>query len=496
MRIVAKCKHDPLRYAQASYPWGKEGLAGSIGPRKWQSIILDKVGEHLRNKFTRFTPLRIAVASGHGVGKSALVSMAIDWALTLPDTKVVVTASTDKQLRTKTWPEVETWKKRSLTKDWFSVSATAIASMDPDYVRTWRADAIPWSEESTESFAGLHNKGKRIVLIFDEASAIADKIWEVAEGAMTDEGTEIIWLAFGNPTRNSGRFKECFGKYKHRWLTYQIDSRDVEGTNKEQLNQWVQDYGEDSDFVRVRIRGEFPKAGSTQFIPGDIVEKARKREPYSKVTGARVMGVDVARFGADESVICCRVGRDASSYAWKTLRGVDTMELAARIVDEAKEFKPDAIFVDEGSMGGGVIDRLNQLRQPVIGVQFGAKSDRANADQDAQVVYANKSAEMWGAMREWLRGGSIPDDPDLAEQLTSREYGYVIKDGKDAIALEKKSDMAKRGLSSPDRADALALTFAYDVIETDHTEVLRPGVMGSHKNNYEPLSKAAAQGKA
>ena len=133
-----------------------------------------------------------------------------------------------------------------------------MAARDKDHAKTWRADFVPWSEHNTEAFAGLHNKGKRIVLIFDEASAIADKVWEVAEGALTDEGTEIIWIAFGNPTRNVGRFRECFRRFKHPVEGRQIDSRTVEGTNKEQIAKWAADYGEDSDFFKVRVRGMFP----------------------------------------------------------------------------------------------------------------------------------------------------------------------------------------------------------------------------------------------
>lgn len=496
MDIVALCIDDPLRYARAAYHWGHDDLKDSLGPRKWQADVLKEIGDHLKNPLTRFQPLRIAVASGHGIGKSAEVSMIIDWALKEPDTKVVVTASTDNQLRTKTWPEVETWQKRSLTKDWFGVTARSVASLDPDHERTWRADAIPWSEENTEAFQGLHNKGKRIVLIFDEASAIADKIWEVAEGAMTDEGTEIIWLAFGNPTRNSGRFKECFGRFKHRWKTYQIDSRTVEGTNKTQIDQWISDYGEDSDFVRVRVRGEFPRAGNMQFISGDLVEGARKRAPVATKYDPCVMGVDVGRYGDDESVICLRRGRDAASVDWKVLRNVDTMALAAVIVDMAQQYKPDMIFVDEGGVGGGVVDRLAMLRQSVYGVQFGSSADRTNLVGESMVKYANKRAEMWGGMRDWLKGGMIPDDPDLASQLTGVEYGYVIKDGQDAILLEKKADMKKRGLSSPDRADALALTFAYPVVPSDHTQQLKSGSTGTHQSQYDGgLSADAARGK-
>jgi hypothetical protein len=125
----------------------------------------------------------------------------------MPDTRVVVTTNTDLQLRIQTWPEVTKWHRLTINRDWFKATATAVFSAEPERERLWRADAIPWSVETTEAFAGLHNKGRRVILIFDEAPAISDKIWEVSEGALTDGETEIIWLAFGNPTRNSGRFR-------------------------------------------------------------------------------------------------------------------------------------------------------------------------------------------------------------------------------------------------------------------------------------------------
>ena len=494
--IVARCIHDPLMYTRVAYDWGQGDLRGSEGPRKWQQDILNEIGTRLQNPKTRFTPIKIAVASGHGIGKSALISMVVDWAVsTMPDTRVIVTANTENQLRTKTWPEIAKWVRSAITESWFKITATAVVAADADRSRSWRADAVPWSDTNTEAFAGLHNQGRRIVLIFDEGSSIADKVWEVAEGALTDENTEIIWLAFGNPTRNSGRFRECFERFKHRWVTKQIDSRTVEGTNKALMNQWIADYGEDSDFVRVRVRGEFPKAGSMQFVPSDIVDAARKREPVATLQDPCVIAVDVARFGDDETVIIVRRGRDASSIPWIRLRQVDTMGVAARIVDLAREHKPDAIFVDGGGVGGGVIDRLRMLKQPVIEVQFGASSDRAGPSTDNDVVYANKRAEIWGSMRDWLKTGSIPDDPALAAQLIGVEYGYVIREGRDAIMLEKKSDMKKRGLSSPDMADALAISFAYPVMPSDHTLQFTRGNTSNHQIDYNPLAMPGAQAK-
>lgn len=488
--FIIQDKHDPLRFAQTAYQWGKGDLKDSEGPRKWQRETLNTIGIHLRNPATRFTPLLLSVASGHGIGKSSLISMIIHWAMsTMVDTKVLVTANTEKQLLTKTWPELSKWFRLAINSHWFKVTATAVYALDKDHERTWRADAIPWSENNTESFAGMHNQGRRIIVIFDEGSAIDDKIWEVVEGALTDESTEIIWIAFGNPTRNSGRFRDCFGRLAHRWKNRQIDSRTVEGTNKPQIDQWIDDYGEDSDFVRVRVKGEFPRAGSMQFIPGDTVEAARKREPEAKLYDPLVMGVDVARFGDDQTVICLRRGRDAKSVPWVTLRGADTMQVAARVAAMADQYKPDAIFVDGGGVGGGVIDRLRMLKYHVIEVQFGAAADKSISTSDGDVVYANKRAEMWGSMRDWLKGGMIPDSNDLAAELTCVEYGYAFKHGKEAILLEKKSDIKKRGLESPDLADALAITFAYPVQASDHRASFTSKSTSNHTINYNPLDR-------
>lgn len=453
---------DPVGFVSDAYRWGRDALSHHAGPRGWQADILSTIGAHLSDEATRCKPLRIAVSSGHGIGKSALVGMVVDWSMsTCPETRVVVTANTESQLRTKTWPEISKWVKLAENADWWNVPAMSM--YEKAHEKSWRADASPWSENNTESFAGLHNEGKRIVLIMDEASGIADKVWEVAEGALTDSNTEIIWLAFGNPTRNTGRFRECFGSQKHLWITRQIDSRNVEGTNTEYLNEIAKTYGEDSDFTRIRVRGVFPRAGTTQFIGSDLVEGAAEREASASMYDALVLGVDVARFGDDESVIYIRKGRDGRTHPPLKFRGLDTMQLASKVAEQAAFYRADAVFVDGGGVGGGVVDRLRQLRVPgIFDVQFGAGSDRSMPGAD-QLVYANKRAEMWGWMREWLKGGAIPDDQDMRTQLEGCEYGYVMAAGREAIALEKKADMKKRGLSSPDIADALALTFAYPV---------------------------------
>ncbi len=462
---LASMSGDPYRFVMYSFPWGQPGseLEKATGPEAWQVELLCKVRDGL---LTPEQAIQLAIASGHGIGKSAFVSWLILWGIsTFEDTRGVVTANTERQLKTKTWAELGKWHRLFIGKFMFELTATAIYSKDPAHDKTWRIDMIPWSEASIESFAGLHNQGKRIILIFDEASAIADIIWETSEGALTDANTQIIWFCAGNPTKNTGRFRECFegGKFAHRWFTKSIDSREVSITNKALIQKWVADYGEDSDFIRVRVRGVFPRAGSVQFIAGDIAREAAMRPDELDKSGAPlIMGVDVARFGDDETVICFRRGRDARSLGWEILRGADTMNVAARAAALYDEHFVDAVFVDGGGVGGGVVDRLRQLGVPVWEVQFGGKADRPDPTNETH-KFRNKRSEMWGFMKAWLPRGQIPNEQDLVDQLTAPEYSF---NDKDEIQLEKKSDMKKRGVASPDRADALALTFAYPVLAT------------------------------
>ena len=452
---IEALRHDPLEFAQFAYPWMEGDLLGSDGPRKWQAMILKEIRDHLQDEKKRYTPCRIAVSSGHGIGKSALVGQVIGWALsTCSDCKIVTTASIEPQLRTKTIPEVTKWFKMLINSHWWKVMTTSIRSADPKHYDSWRTDFLTWSENNTEAFAGLHNKGKRIVLIFDEASAIADKVWEVAEGALTDEYTEIIWLAFGNPTQPTGRFRECFGSARHRWKTHQIDSREVEGTNKDEINNWIADYGEDSDFVRVRVRGEFPRSGSSQFIADDVIFAATKyrADGYSKLP--KVLGVDVGRFGDDPSVICVRQGRKARILS--KLQGMDSVQVAERVIEQIKLEQPDAYVVDGEGVGAGVIDQLKYRG-------YGRKLFDYYASQKAvnPVEYANKKAECWGKMRQWLKDGAeIPDDPELKSELAYQSYQFSHKG---QIMMTPKAVLKRNGLGSPDVAESLMMTFAVDL---------------------------------
>ncbi|APL94097.1 terminase [Sphingomonas sp. BHC-A] len=480
---IGELRYSPLDHARFAYPWETEALPAP-GPRTWQQETFLQIEEHLSNPALRFTPCRIGIASGHGIGKSAGISMINKWALdTCVDTRIVITANTEGQLLTKTGPELAKWAQLAVTDDWFKVNATSIVSTMGDRSKSWRTDLVTWSANNTEAFAGLHNQGKRIVLIFDEASGIIQKVWEVALGALTDEDTEILWLAFGNPTLNTGSFRDCFGKSRNLWKTKQIDSRTVEGTNKAYLQELVDTYGIDSDIVKVRVLGQFPSASSMQFIGMDVVEAAQQRAVQSIGSDPLIYGVDIARFGDDHSTLAKRCGRDAKSRPWKRWYGADTMTVAGDIALEAQQEHPDAIFVDVGAMGAGVIDRLRQLlpETPVFEVNFGGKGRDAVWANNVRVKTKNKRAEMWTSMRTWLEYGAIPEDQGLADDLTSPEYGY---DAEQRIELEKKDHMKARGVASPDDADALACTFAEPVAPRAVPGYLNPESYG-HAGSYD-----------
>ena len=461
---VAELTHDPLGFVYYAFEWGEGELEDFDGPDTWQRDVLVRIGDKLSAGGELGTIIQEAVSSGHGAGKSSLVAWLILWAMsTMKDTKGVVTANTEVQLKTKTWAELAKWYRMCVTKDWFTLTATSLFSIDKSYEKTWRFDMIPWSEKNPEAFAGMHNRGRRILLIMDEASSIDNLIWEVSEGALTDKDTEILWFAFGNPTKNTGRFKDCFGVYRHRWQTTKVDSRDAKMTNKDKLQEWVDDYGEDSDFVRVRVKGEFPRAGSAQFISGEIVSKAIEREVEVAFGSSKLMGVDVARFGEDQTVITRLHGRKLEEV--HSFRGLDTMEVANKVAEMINVYHPDAVFVDEIGIGAGVVDRLKQLGFSIIPVTSSNK-----ADDERQ--YFNKRAEMWGRMKEWLKGADIPDESDLRDDLTGIEYGY---DAKMRLQLEKKKDMKKRGLASPDIGDSIALCFSSatpPMMDFNHSDLL------------------------
>lgn len=488
---LVDCKPDPYAFVMGAFPWGEAGssLEKFSGPEPWQVEILEDIRDGL---LTPNEAIQLAIASGHGIGKSACISWIIIWGFTtFPDCRGVVTANTETQLKTKTWAELGKWFNLFLARDHFLLTATALLSKDPSRERTWRIDQVPWSEKNTEAFAGMHNKGKRLLLIMDEASAIPDVIHEVAEGALTDSETEILWIMFGNPTRNVGRFKEAFanGRFANFWKTKHIDSRTVSITNKKRLQSWIEAYGEDSDFVRIRVLGQFPRVGMMEFFNADDIDAAMSRDDIQvAASDPLALGVDVARFGVNNSVLYFRKGRDARSIPRRVFSGLSTVELSSRVYEAYNEFRPTGIMIDGGGVGGGVVDTVRNMRLHVYEVQFGAKDDQAGTVWgNVGERYANKRAAMYGAARAWMKGGALPNDPELRRQLLSIRYTF---DKKDQILLERKEDLIDEdgnGISVDD-ADAFCMTFAYPLaahIDAWHEGPQKPIV----ETEFDPFSE-------
>ena len=273
LKFLSTCQRDPLRFVTHGFPWldANALLAQHAGPDVWQTALLRTIGDHLSSSRES---LRLAVASGHGIGKSALAAWLILWFIaTRPQPQIVVTANTGSQLATKTWRELAKWLNMSVCSEAYHWTATRL--YHKLFQATWFAAAVPWRADRPEAFAGTHEQ--HVLVLMDEASAIDDVIWETTEGAMTTQGS--LWIAFGNPTRATGRFRECFdgGRFAHRWKTFKVDSRTAKMADQKQIGNWITDYGEDSDFVRVRVRGEFPRQAVGQFISEEDIKNAESR---------------------------------------------------------------------------------------------------------------------------------------------------------------------------------------------------------------------------
>lgn len=472
---LARYVNDPFGFVMWAFPWGEPGtsLEHETGPEEWQREQMERIAKRLLEGGADGCVIEEDVSSGHGIGKSAQVSMLILWAIsTHEDTRGVVTANTDAQLRTKTWAELAKWYELFIAKSMFKLTATSLyLAGDPVREKKWRVDQAPWSKENTEAFAGMHNKGKRILVVFDEAAAIDDHIYEVTEGALTDAQTQIIWLRYGNPTRTSGKFfKNCTSGKRNTYT--RIDSRTVRFTNKGQIQAWVDEYGEDSDFVRVRVKGQFPRAGYSNFISPELALAAarRKLDPVTYHVFPKVLSIDPARFGDDMSVITLRQGLRV--YWQMALSGFDGVDLASRVFEIVRvqgqltgvKVGPGAISCIAYDAIGNGADLDSSLRRmpglpPLIAVQWGQPAKDAKQ-------YFNQRSECWGTMRDWLANGQIPDDSQqedgLVNQLTTLDYGY---DNQFRIQLQSKKDLKKNGGKSPDRADSLALSFVPELID-------------------------------
>lgn len=477
--------NDPLKFVLYVFPWGERGtpLEHHPGPRKWQREVLQDLTRHIKANDGKvdFDTFRMATSSGRGIGKSALVSWLVIWMIsTRIGSTTIVSANSEAQLRSVTWAEITKWLAMSINSHWYEIAATRIMPakwltelVERDLkkgTRYWAIEGRLWSEENPDAYAGVHNYDG-VMLVLDESSGIPDSIWSVSAGFFTENTPNRFWLAFSNPRRNSGYFYECFNAKRDFWNTKIVDARDVEGTDKAVYQQIIDEYGADSAQAHVEVYGQFPNAGDDQFIPNSYVDDAMKRPKHKDDTAPIVIGVDPARFGSDATVIAVRQGRDIVEL--RRHRGADTMEVVGHVIEAIEDYNPAMVVIDEGGLGAGIVDRLKEQRYKIRGVNFGNKASKP-------MMWGNKRAEMWGAMREWLKTASVPNERMLKSDL----IGPMTKpDSKGALFLESKKDMKARGLASPDAADAIAVTFAFPV---GHREAREPRVDRTSGRAYSP----------
>lgn len=407
-------------------------------PLPWQREFLETVASGER---------RVSVRAGHGVGKSTACAWLLLWhLLTRMPQKAVCTAPTASQLFDALFSEVKHWTNRlpPALRDTLEVFTDRIVQKGAP--ESSFISARTSSAERPEALAGIHSE--HVLLICDEASAIPEAVFESAAGSMSGHAATTVLI--GNPTRNTGLFFKTHHQLSSDWKTMHVSCLDNRLVSQDFVKQIKTTYGENSNAFRVRVLGEFALRDDDSLIPAELVDAAMDRDVGISPTEQIYYGVDVARFGDDRTVICKRQGNVVLGF--KHWSGEDLMGTVGRIVHEAGMDSPVEIMVDSIGLGGGVADRLRELGYNVRDVNV---SESVALNQQA----AKLRDELWLSCKEWLetRAVKLPRNDELRQELIGPTYSFT-SNGK--IKVEGKSEMKRRGMRSPDLADALCLTFA------------------------------------
>lgn len=441
-----------------------------IGPELWQGKFLDDVGRAKIEGKRRFS-----VRAGHGVGKTSLEAWLILWfVLFHRNLKVPVTANSQDQLRDVVWAEVARWHRElpPFLRELVEVSAERVfVRADPEGSFAVARTARP---ERPEALQGFH--AETLAFFCEEASGIEDIIFETAGGALSSEHSWVFM--FANPTRTSGYFFRSHHENRATWRTYHVPCSHSSRVSPNYAAQISAEYGSTSNVYRVRVEGEFPLSEDDAVISLGLVMSSVGRE-VEPTMRAVVWGLDVARYGDDSTALAKRQGNRLLEPV-KEWRKIDLMQTAGLVASEYMQApldkRPATINVDVIGIGAGVVDRLRELGLPVRGINVG-ESPATDADR-----YMRQRDELWWKVRAWFesRSVSMPDDQGLISELVSPKY-KLESSGK--IKVESKDDMKKRGVKSPNKADALCLTFGGGDLSLDHF-----ARMGAVRTTYDPLT--------
>lgn len=467
-QLCADCYDDPLGFVHAAWPWKEPGgrLELEDGPDGNQTAFLKDLGKEVRRRgfdgSNPVDPILMSMTSGHGTGKSAMGGWLASWIVsTRPDSIGTVTAGTATQLKMRTWAAIRHWLGLCLTAGWFDIQATGI--FHKRNRETWKILPQTCRKENAQSFAGQHARTSSSWYMLDEASEVPDPIWTTAYGGLTDG--EPMMFAWGQPVRNTGEFYEVnFGKLKARWNHRRVDSRSSRFTNHKLIEQWIKDYGLDSDFVKVRVLGLPPKASELQFIDRGRIDLARLRVQWAGQQDPLIAGMDVSGGGQAKNVIRFRRGLNGRVREAITLPGDADPDRNQRVGicaellrDEHPDRRLAALFIDS-AFGAPIAVRLQALGfQNVYEVNFGGASPKAHQK--------NMRAYMYSEAKDWLVLGSIPDDDVLCDQAIAS--GYHINQSGELVIEPKESVLERMGADAcMDDWDAFVLTFAQPVAPT------------------------------
>ena len=457
--ITERFKYDPLGFVMYEWPWRKPGpLQTLTGPDALQRQFLIDLAGHVKARnfdgHTPVRPVRMAIASAHGTGKSTLGAWITWWILrTRPGSVGTVSAGTYQQLQERTWADITYWGNLAKGGKQFHIRKSGIYHRSSRGDK-WKVTPKTAKAENAQSFAGQHAGTATSFFLFDEASEIPDQNWATAYGGLTDG--EPMFFAWGQPLRNTGEFNNVtFGRASARWDSRVWNGRHSAFTSKDLINEWLEEYGEDSDFYRVRVLGLPPNASELQFIGAALVDGARRRDHKALPDEPLVVGLDCANGGMAKYCFWFRRGLDGKSIPPIFLRG-DTprdqvVAVAAKLLLDRNQ-RVAAMFVDQ-AFGAVIVAKLQASGfSNAFEVNFG--------DSSPDKHYLNMRAYMWASMKEWLNLGSIPDDDNIAMPFFAPGF-HLNQSGK--LVIESKQEMAKRKVKSPDGPDALALTFARKV---------------------------------
>lgn len=452
---MARFYSDPLGFVRYAFDWGKDDLEGWSGPDEWQTEFLTTVRDAIRSRKDD-EPVKAATKTGKGPGKTAVEAWLILWLMsTRPHFAGFATANTGDQLDDKLWRELSLWWNRAINKHWFQWSATRFYQVD--HKETWGVDALKWRENNPDALGGLHNGGRGQAAIVDEGSGIPAPIYDVIDSTMTDPDSFVF--VFGNPYRKSGRFYELFTRFAHRWLTLTVDCRRAKATNKAVIQQAIEDYGLDSDYVRINVLGEFPKQDFNTLIPLPLIEAAYARKAEDCDRYRPIWGVDPARFGDDRTAWVTRRHRrvEAQTEQW---RGLDTMQIVGRLKaawDECEtNDRPTDIIVDVIGIGAGVVDRLRELAADGKLGDTNIYGVNVSESPAVKAKFHRLRDEMYWRGREWFEGLNVEcEDKTIGGELGDVMFSYTSAG---QIKVESKDDIKERLGRSPDVGEAFLLS--------------------------------------